>query len=147
TAGKPKVVAIVTAPDFDEAQVVRWAASVEQASEHPLAFAIGAAARERRIDLASVSEFNSPSGKGVVGAVEGHRLALGSSRFLHELSVDVAALAADAERLRRDGATTIFLAVDGQPAAVLAIADPIKPTTPAAIADLGREGVRIVMLT
>jgi Cu+-exporting ATPase len=147
TEGKPKVVAVVPAVGFDEAEVLGLAASVEQASEHPLAQAIVAAARERKLALAAVSEFDSPTGKGAVGVADGHRLALGNARFLRELKVEVSTLEPEAERLRGEGATAIFLAVDGQAAAVIAIADPVKSTTPEALAALAEEGVRVVMLT
>jgi P-type E1-E2 ATPase len=127
--------------------VLRLAASVEQASEHPLALAIVVAARERKLTLAAVSEFDSPTGKGAVGVADGRRLALGNARFLRELAVETSALEPEAERLRGEGATAIFLAVDSKAAAVIAIADPVKPTTPEALAALAREGVRVVMLT
>jgi len=147
TEGKPKVVAIIAAKGFAENDALRWAASVEKASEHPLALAIVAAAQERKLNLSAVAEFDSPTGKGVVGAVEGRRLALGNARFLRELGVETDALEQDAERLRHEGATAIFLAVDGRVAAVIAIADPVKPTTADALNALAREGVRVVMLT
>jgi Cu+-exporting ATPase len=120
---------------------------VEKASEHPLALAIVAAAEERKLNLAAVAEFDSPTGKGVVGLVEGRRLALGNARFLRELGVQTHALEQAAERLRHEGATAIFLAIDGKVAAVIAIADPVKRTTPDALNALSREGVRVVMLT
>jgi Cu+-exporting ATPase len=147
TEGKPKVVAVVALPGFDEAQVLRFAASVERGSEHPLAAAIVAAAAERKIELAPVRGFDAPAGKGVIGMVEGKRLALGNAKFLAELNIDTAALAAEAERLRQDGATAIFLALNGKLAGVIAIADPVKPTTPTALAALSADGVRVVMLT
>jgi Cu+-exporting ATPase len=147
TEGKPKVTAIVPAPGFDENEVLRLAASVERASEHPLAAAILAAAAERNIALAPATEFDSPAGKGVVGTVEGRRVALGNATFLAELKIATDALAADAERLRRDGATAIFVAVDGKLAGAVAIADPVKPSTPEALLALMAEGVRVVMLT
>jgi len=147
TEGKPKLVAVVTTSGFDEAQVLRFAASAECGSEHPLAAAIVAAAAERKIDLAPVRGFNAPAGKGVVGMVEGKRLALGNASFLAELNIDTAALADDAERLRQDGATAVFLAINGKLAGVIAIADPVKSTTPAALAALVVSGVRVVMLT
>jgi len=147
TEGKPKVVAVVALPGFDEAQVLRFAASVERGSEHPLAAAIVAAAAERKIELAPVRGFDAPAGKGVIGMVEGKRLALGNAKFLAELNIDTAALAAEAERLRGDGATAIFLGVNGKLAGVIAIADPVKPTTPTALAALSADGVRVVMLT
>ena len=147
TEGKPKVTAIVPAPGFEEAELLLLAASVERASEHPLAAAIVAAAKERGIVLAPASGFDSPTGKGVVGMVEGRRVALGNAKFLSELKVSTSALDAEAERLRQDGATTIFVAVDDKAAGILAIADPIKPTTAEALKALKREGVRTVMLT
>jgi Cu+-exporting ATPase len=147
TEGKPKVVAVTPAPGFDEAQVVRLAASVERGSEHPLAAAIVKAAAERKLALGDVSGFDAPAGKGVIGMVEGKRLALGSAKFLTELNIDSTALAADAERLRADGATAIFLAVNGKLAGVIAIADPVKATTADAIKALTADGIRVVMLT
>ncbi|MGA3307465.1 MAG: heavy metal translocating P-type ATPase [Xanthobacteraceae bacterium] len=147
TEGKPKVTAIVPASGFAEAEVLRLAASVERASEHPLAAAIVAAAAARKIALGDVADFNSPTGKGVVGSVEGRKIALGQAKFLAELGVATAALESDADKLRRDGATVIFLAVDGGLAGLFAIADPVKATTPAALVALRGEGLRIVMLT
>jgi len=99
------------------------------------------------LSLPPVAEFDSPTGKGVVGVVDGRRLALGNAKFLRELVIQTDALAADAERLRQEGATAIFLGVDGKVAAVIAIADPVKATTPAALQALAQEGVRVVMLT
>jgi Cu+-exporting ATPase len=147
TEGKPKVVAVVPAQGFDEREVVRLAASVERASEHPLARAIVDAAAERKIALADVESFDSPVGKGVVGVVEGHRIVLGNAKFLSELRISTGALDATAEQLRQDGATAIFLAVDEKAAGVIAIADPVKATTPEALRTLTAEGVRVVMLT
>ncbi len=147
TEGRPKVVSIVPAGGFSENDVLRLAASIEQASEHPLALAIVAAAAERRLSLSEVTEFDSPIGKGVVGVVDGRRLALGNAKFLRELGVDTAELERDAERLRHDGATAIFLSVDAKVAAVIAIADPVKSTTAEALAALAQEKVRVVMLT
>jgi Cu+-exporting ATPase len=147
TEGKPKVVAVVALPGFDERQVLRFGASVERGSEHPLAAAIVQAAVARDIELTPVRGFDAPAGKGVVGMVEGKRLALGSAQFLGELNIDTAALAGETERLRGDGATAIFLAVNGKLAGVIAIADPIKATTPAALQALAADGVRVVMLT
>ncbi|HVZ51473.1 MAG TPA: heavy metal translocating P-type ATPase, partial [Pseudolabrys sp.] len=147
TEGKPKVVAIKPAEGFDEAQVLRLAASVERGSEHPLAAAIVAAASERELELAPVRGFDAPAGKGVIGMVERQRLALGNANFLKELNIDASALAADAETLRQDGATAIFLAVNGKPAGIIAIADPVKASTPDALRALAAEGIRVVMLT
>jgi P-type Cu+ transporter len=147
TEGKPKVVAIVTATGFEENEALRLAASVEKASEHPLASAIVAAAQERGLALSEVSEFDSPTGKGAVGVVAGQRISLGNANFLHELGIETAPLESEAERLRQDGATAIFLAVDGKVACVIAIADPIKSTTSEALKSLAQDGVRVVMLT
>jgi Cu+-exporting ATPase len=147
TEGKPKVVAVRTAEGLSEKEVLRFAASVEQASEHPLAHAIVAAAKEKGIALAPVRGFDSPAGKGVVGMVERRRIALGHARFLAELGIAADALATEADALRRDGATAVFLALDGKPAAVIAVADPVKPSTPDALAALAADGLHIVMLT
>jgi len=147
TEGKPKVVAVIAHPDFDNAQVLRLAASVERGSAHPLAAAIVKAAADRKIDLAPVRGFDAPAGKGVIGMVEGKRLALGNAKFLSELNIDPQALAKEAERLRTDGATAIFLGVNGKLAGVIGIADPVKSTTPAALKALTALGIRVVMLT
>jgi P-type Cu+ transporter len=147
TEGKPKVTRVVPAAGFDEREVLRLAASVERASEHPLAAAIVQAAAERNIPLASVRGFDSPLGKGAVGMVDQRRIALGNAKFLAELGVSLGALDAEAESLRGDGATAIFLAVEGKPAGIIAIEDPIKPTTPQALAALAMQGVRVIMLT
>ncbi|HKA78439.1 MAG TPA: heavy metal translocating P-type ATPase [Xanthobacteraceae bacterium] len=146
TEGKPKVVAVV-AKGVAENEALRLAASVETASEHPLALAIVAAAQERKLALSAVTEFDSPTGKGVVGVIDGRRLALGNAKFLRELGIATGDLEPDAERLRHDGATAIFLGIDGKAAAVIAIADPVKATTPEALAALSKEGIRVVMLT
>ena len=147
TEGKPKVVAVVALPGFDDTQVLRLAASIERGSEHPLAAAIVKAAAERSIALATVHGFDAPAGKGVIGVVEGKRLALGNAKFLAELNIDPQALAQEAERLRTDGATAIFLGVNGKLAGVIAVADPVKATTPAALKALSADGIRVVMLT
>jgi len=140
-------VAVVALPGFDDSQVLRFAASVERGSEHPLAAAIVKAAAERAIASATARGFNASTGKGVVGMVEGKRLALGSAKFLTELNIDSAELSQEAERLRTDGATAIFLAVNGKLAGAIAIADPIKATTQQAIKALTADGIRVVMLT
>jgi P-type Cu+ transporter len=147
TEGKPKVVSIVPAEGFEENDVLRLAASLETASEHPLARAIVAAGRERGLSLSEASEFDSPTGKGVVGTVDGRRAVLGNATFLRESAVDTSALEAAAERLRQDGATAIFLGIDGRAAAVFAVADPVKATTAQALAALVGEKIRVVMLT
>ena len=147
TEGRPAVTAIRPAPGFEEAELLRLAASLERGSEHPLADAVVRAALDRGLTLAEASGFDSPVGKGVLGTVDGRRLVLGSGKFQAEQGVDTKALDAEAEALRADGATAIFMAVDGQAAAVLAIADPVKATTPEAVRALKAEGVRLVMMT
>jgi P-type Cu+ transporter len=147
TQGKPAVTAIRTANGFGEDDVLRLAASVERASEHPLAAAIVQAAQQRALSLANVDAFDSPTGKGALGAVEGRKIVLGNQAFMEEHGVDTTGLAADAEKMRAEGATAIFAGIDGVAAAVLAIADPLKETTAQAIAALRAQGMRIVMLT
>ena len=147
TEGRPAVTAIGPAPGFTEEDALHLAASVERASEHPLALAIVRAAEERGIAMSPVVDFDSPTGKGAYGTVEGKRVPLGNAKFLAEQGVDVAPLAEEADRLRADGATVIFMGVDGQVAAIFAIADPVKPSTPEALAALKAQGIRVVMLT
>jgi Cu+-exporting ATPase len=147
TEGHPSVTKIVAGPGFTENEVLRLAAGVERASEHPLARAIVEAAGSRKIAIPEVADFDSPTGKGALGTVEGKRVLLGNAAFLKEHGVDTAALAVPADELRRDGATAIFAGIDGVVAGVLAIADPIKKTTPEALAGLRAEGIRVVMLT
>lgn len=147
TEGKPRVVEIVTSPGIEEETLLRLAASLERASEHPLAAAIVAAARERGLPLVNPTEFDSPPGKGVIGLIEGRHVAVGNAAYLQSLGIDVGPLQADAERLRRDGATGVFAAIDGAASGVIAIADPVKETTPAALEALKGANVRVVMLT
>ncbi|MGA3141145.1 MAG: copper-translocating P-type ATPase, partial [Xanthobacteraceae bacterium] len=147
TEGKPRLVAVIVADGQNERDVLRLAASLERASEHPLAAAILAAAGERGIDLAEVSDFHSMPGGGVTANADGHEVALGSQSFLVELGVTAAWPGEEAERLRRDGSTVIFAAIDGKFAGLLGITDPIKPSAPAALQMLRKEGLRIVMLT
>jgi Cu+-exporting ATPase len=147
TEGKPKLVAIKTAAGTTDDEALRLAASLEKASEHPLARAVVAAAADRNLALADVIDFDSPTGKGVLGKVDSHALVLGNARFLGEQGIDIAPLADEADRLRGDGATAILLGMDGKAVAVLAIADPVKESTPAALAALKRDKVRVVMLT
>ncbi len=146
TEGKPRVVAL-RAFGVGENELLRLAASLEQASEHPLAAAIVGAAKERGLPLAKVENFDSPAGKGAIGAVDGRRVVLGNRAMMREVGIDVAELDAAAQELRRDGATAIFAALDGKPAGVIAIADPIKATTAGAVAALREAGLRVVMLT
>jgi Cu+-exporting ATPase len=147
TEGRPKVVQIEPARGYTAEQVLQTLASVERASEHPLALAIVTEALERGLTLAPVSDFDSPVGKGVVGSVEGVSVVSGSGKFLAEHSIDAAPLQAAAEAQRAQAATVIFVAFDGRLAGFVAIADPIKATTPQALQMLKAEGVRLVMLT
>ena len=147
TEGRPRVLAVRPAEGFSEEEALRLAASVEQASEHPLARAVVEAAAARGLAPARVRGFDSPAGKGAIGLVEGRRVVLGNSRFLNELAIATSSLEAEAERLRGEGATAVFLAVDGKATAVIAIGDPIKATTPDALRALAGEGIRVVMLT
>jgi Cu+-exporting ATPase len=147
TEGKPKVVSIVTADGFEENELLRLAASVERGSEHPLALAILNAAKARGQKLGEVSDFLSPSGKGATGTVDGRRIALGNATLMSEQDIATHDLDAPAETARRNGATAIYVAIDGRAAAVIAIADPIKPSARAALQKLRGDGLRIVMLT
>ncbi len=147
TEGKPAVTALAPVSGFDEAELLRLAASVERASEHPLAAAIVAAAADRNIPLSAATDFNAPTGKGAVGKVDDRRVLIGNARFLDEEGVDVSALKEGAEDARKDGATAIFVAVDSKAAGVIAVADPIKGSTPAALKALRDDGIRVVMLT
>ncbi len=147
TEGKPALVGIDMTAGADEGTALRIAASLESHSEHPLAAAIVAAARTKGLALVEPSDFDSPTGKGVVGIVEGQKVALGAERFMNELGISTGALQALAERRRTDGATAIYLAVEGTVQAVLSIADPVKPSTPAALSALRAAGLHIVMAT
>jgi len=147
TEGKPTVTKIVSADDFNEDELLAFAASLEQGSEHPLAHAIVVAAKDKGLNLTAVEDFDSPTGKGVIGKIKGRDIALGNVMLMEEYSVDVSSLSARADELRSNGATVIFIAVDGKAAGLLAIADPIKETTPTAIKALHAQGIRIVMLT
>ena len=147
TEGKPRVVAVRPAPGFAADDVLRLAASLERSSEHPLAAAIVAAAKDKGLALAEAADFEAPAGQGVSGSVDGRAVAIGSEGFLAERGADLGASVAEAEPLRRDGATAILVVIDGKAAGVIAVADPVKPTTPAALKALGEAGVRVVMLT
>jgi P-type Cu+ transporter len=147
TEGKPRVVAVAPAEGFDEATVLALGASLERSSEHPLAAAIVASAKQRGMDIKGVTDFSSVTGKGVTGVIDGRKVAVGNAKLLHDLGVASADLERQAEELRRDGATAMFVAVDGRPAGTIAVADPIKATTPAALASLRADGIRIIMLT
>jgi Cu+-exporting ATPase len=147
TEGKPRVVAVTPAQGFDEAAVLAAAASLERSSEHPLAAAIMASARERGLTFSETSQFASATGKGVTGAANGHEVAVGNSALFTELRIPLTAIGPQAEILRAEGATTMFVAIDGRLAGVIAVADPIKASTPAALESLRQAGIRIVMVT
>ncbi len=147
TEGKPRVVAVVPGEGYDEAAVLTFASSLERSSEHPLAAAIVASAGARGLALQDVTGFRSETGQGVTGTVNGHAVAVGNAALLDALGISHASLEAPAERLRNDGATAMFVALDGRPAGLIAVADPVKPSTPAALEALRHEGIRIVMVT
>ncbi|SLJ86363.1 heavy metal translocating P-type ATPase [Novosphingobium mathurense] len=147
TEGKPSVVKVVTAEGGSENELLRLSAAVERASEHPLAAAIVRAAEERSITLPDVSEFDSPTGKGALGTVEGRKVVLGNARFMEEHGIATGPMQVEADDLRRDGATAIFVGIDGKAAGIVAIADAVKATTPEALKSLRADGIRVVMLT
>ena len=147
TEGKPKVVAVVPADGFERNELLRLAASVERASEHPLAFAILNAAKDESIELRDVQNFDSPVGKGALGTVDGRRIVIGNAVIMQQSSIDIRMLEAEARTQRERGATAIYVAVDGRAAGIIAIADPIKPSAQDAIRQLRDDGLRIVMLT
>jgi len=147
TTGRPTVTAVLAAPGFDEAEVFRLAAGLEAGSEHPLARAILDAAHERGLAIPAVERFAAIAGHGASGVVEGRALLAGNRRLLEEQGIDAAPLHADAERLAAQGQTPVFVAVDGQPAGILAIADPLKPDSIAAIARLRELGLQVALLT
>ena len=147
TEGKPKVVALRPAPGVSEDELLKLAASLERGSEHPLAAAIVRAAADRNLALAKVEGFESVSGKGVTGIMDGRKVALGNRLMMQAAGIDVGALEGLADELRNDGATAIFAALDGKASGVIAIADPIKATTADAVRALTKEGVHVVMLT
>ena len=147
TEGKPKLVTVVPHGGFDEPQLIRLVASLEKVSEHPLAGAIVAGARERGVTLVDVTDFESITGKGLRGTVEGHPVAIGNLKLLESLSIDAGPLRVMADELRRTGQTVIFVAVDGRAAGLMGVADPIKDSAPEAIRALHAEGIRVVMLT
>ncbi|MGJ4896460.1 MULTISPECIES: heavy metal translocating P-type ATPase [unclassified Bradyrhizobium] len=147
TEGKPKVTSIVTAQGFDEADALRLAASVERASEHPLAEAIVRHAAERNIKLADVKNFDAPTGKGARGEVDGKAIVLGNATYLASLGIITDTLGVESKRLREEGATVITMAVDGKPSALFAVADPVKASTPEALKVLAADGIKVIMLT
>jgi len=147
TEGKPKLVSITPTEGWGEQKLLSLAASLERVSEHPLAAAIVGGAGERGVELTKVESFDSITGKGVRGQVDGHLVALGNRALLDELQIDAGDLLTKAEALRADGQTVMFVAVDGRVTGLVGVADPIKSTTPEAIRQLHQEGIRIVMLT
>jgi Cu+-exporting ATPase len=147
TEGKPKVVAIEPFSGITEAELLRFSAAVERPSQHPLAAAIVAEAAARALRVETATDFDAPTGKGVIGTVDGRQVAIGNPAYLSELGVDTAALTQAADRHRREGATAILVAVDGKAAGVIAIADPVKESTPSALAALKAEGIRVIMVT
>lgn len=147
TEGRPKLTRIVTAEGFAEEDVLALAAALESGSEHPLANAIIMAAKEKNLTLAAVSDFDAPTGKGVMGTINGKRVAIGNARLLKELGAEDTAFMAQADVLRSQGATAMFMAIDGKAAAILAVEDPIKASTPEAIKALQAMGIEVVMLT
>ena len=147
TEGKPRLVSVVAASGQDESRLLRHAASLERGSEHPLAAAIVQGATERGLTLAEATGFESRTGKGVVGQVEGARVALGNRALMTDLGVDVSALISRADALRAQGETVMFVAVDGTAIGLVGVADPIKSTSQEAIRGLHADGVRLVMLT
>jgi len=152
TEGRPSVTHITTAPaggdhSWSEEDLLRLAAGVERASEHPLAHAIVTAAEQRGLPIPDVADFDAPVGRGVLGTVNGHRITLGSTTFLADHGIETAVLAVDAHRLRAEGATVIHLGIDDTLGGLIAIADPVKDTTPQALEQLRAEGIDVVMLT
>jgi Cu+-exporting ATPase len=147
TEGKPRLTAVVTSRDGNESEVLRLAAGLERGSEHALASAIVAGALEKGLTLPESRDFNSVTGKGIIGVVDGKKVALGNIHLLEQLNVNPGKFWAQAEELRRDGQTVVFVVVDGQAVGLLGVADPIKQSTPEAIEALHNDGVRIVMLT
>jgi len=147
TAGKPQLASVVAVDEWTETDLVRLAASLERGSEHPLAAALSAAAQARLLTLSAPDEFRAIVGKGVVGRVDGRAVAVGNRALLEEMGIVAHALQGPADDLRRDGQTVVFMVVDGQPAGLLGVSDPIKASTPEAIALLHGDGVRLVMLT
>ena len=147
TEGRPELVSVTASGHLAEAELLRLAAGLERASEHPLATAIVSAARARAVEPAPVADVRAIPGKGVTGTVDGRRVALGNHALLDELRIDAARVARRAEALRRDGHTVVVVAVDGQAEGLLAITDPVKPSTVEALAALRAEGIHVVMAT
>jgi Cu+-exporting ATPase len=147
TEGRPRLVSVQPRAPFDEQQLLRLAASLERGSEHPLAEAIVRGAEERGVELAATERFDSITGRGVTGFIDGKAVALGNLKLFEALSIDPGTLPAEAEAGRVQGQTVVLVAIDGQAAGLIGVADPIKASTPQAIRDLHAEGVTVVMLT
>src|SRR5262249_47525896 len=147
TEGKPRVVSLVPAQGLDDNTLLRFAASVERGSEHPLASAIVTRAVDEQINLPNVSAFESVTGKGVVAEADERRIGVGNSLLMEELKIDAGEFTDVAEEMRRDGQTVIFVSVAGRVSGLIGIADPIKESAREAISHLHKEGIRIVMLT
>jgi Cu+-exporting ATPase len=147
TSGKPRLTSIVAAESFDERDVLRLAASLEIASEHPLASAIRAGAADRGLAVQRPESFASTAGFGVRGVVEGRQVTVGTIDWLRQQQIECGALTGEAERLRREGQTIVFVGIDGRPAGLIGVADPIRPSAAQAVQTLARAGVRLVMLT
>ncbi len=147
TEGRPRVVSVSALPGEDESELLRLAADVEVASEHPLAAAVAAAARERGLEIKPAESFRSHTGKGVEGKIDGQSVAIGNRSLLEALGISPQAFGEPSEALHRDGQTVVFITIDGRPAGLLGIADPIKDSAATAIADLRKEGLRVIMLT
>ena len=147
TVGKPKLVEVFPVNGFDEKTILYYAASIEKGSEHPLAEAIVKGAEEKGIILKNAESFESITGKGVIGKVDGHEVGLGNQKLLDDLRIDSGKLPERAERMRSEGQTAMFVALDGKAVGLIAVADPIKETTPEAVKNLHEEGMRIIMLT
>ncbi len=147
TEGKPKLVTVAPVPGGNESELLRFAASLERGSEHPLAAAIVSGTQERGVEVVNTQSFESITGKGVKGQVDGHAVALGNRALLDDLGIDPGELAEQAEKFRTDGHTVMFVAIDGKAAGLVGVADPIKESTPEAIKQLHEEKIRIVMMT
>jgi Cu+-exporting ATPase len=147
TEGRPRLVTVAPQESIDEPRLLRYVASLENVSEHPLASAIVAGAKERGVSLVDVSEFESVTGKGVAGTIEGHRIAIGNVKMMEALSVRIEPLKEKADELRHTGQTVMFVAVDARAAGIVGVADPVKDSAREALDALHAEGIRVVMLT
>lgn len=147
TEGRPRLVSVVPAEGFDEQRVLQLSASLERSSEHPLATAIVKGAEEKGLQLSQVADFDSRTGRGIVGKIDGKEVAIGNIKLIEDLGIDTGALADKSEALRNEGQTVMFVAIDNKPAGLLGVADPIKESTAEALKLLHEEGVEVVMLT